>query len=559
MDASVATRPKLLALSLVAAIAPAAPLRRWRPGVLALQLLGMAILLQWLRQVKQNVFGGAIRGPFPLPLVGTLHRFLLKISRMHETSAEDFEEFGSFFSWFYFHKPMVGTNCPFHLRRVLVSKWRRYDRGAEEEAAFGELLGAGLIMVPNAAWGDMRRLYQPAFSDRNILEFAACLRPWAEKFAQGLLVAGEGGRAPLDIQEATQRLTFRAIGLFTLGVDFEDETWLGMLREEMRGTAWPCSNFGQLWAKLLVHVHRRFFWGPVKWWKVLRTREVRAFERAHALLLRVIDTAIEARESGAGRPARFKAPRVFQDLLTLMLSSKGRRFSRTELQHQALTFLFAGHDTTTTLIALCLHLLAKHTAYQKRAKAEAAEPDGPKPFLRACLLETLRLYPSVPLRSRTLAAEDEFTVAEPGRCPMLRDPSAPVKLPKGTGVQFSIYAMHRDPSLWVEPGTFDPSRFEAHTEQGVGSLPVSPLATQDTEALSYLPFGAGPRRCIGERLALVEAEEICAAILRQCEVKLAQGEPKLQAEMHLTLCARGGVPLVFRPAASSPPAKEGPG
>ncbi|CAE8625071.1 unnamed protein product [Polarella glacialis] len=514
----------------------------WRAVIGAIgRVAALGILLKWLCQVAQlrlRLWGPA-GGPWPLPLIGTVGRLLKGgLGNMHKTSLQDVCLFGNMHAWAYFHKPMVNTNCPFHLRRMLVTHWKRYDRSDFEQAAFGELLGQGLILVGNDGWKDMRQLYQSGFNDRNILDFRKVLHTWSHDFVTSLLAAGKHGSQPVDIQEAVQKLTFRAIGLFTLGVDFESEPYLDDLQKTMGST---CSNYGELWFQLLEHTQLRVIFGPFRWWKVLKTASVRTFEKGHALLLRGIDRAIDGRAFAlAADPTERKGAEPFHDLLSCMVGQKGKRFSREEIRHQALTFLFAGHDTTTNLIAWCLYLLVTHPVMLEQARATVRQ--GDMQFLRCCLLETLRMYPSVPLRSRTMSQADAFPAAEPARCPMLRTPGA-VSLPSGTGVSFAINAVHRDPEHWPEPEVFKPSRFEAHVAKAPSALLTAPWASEE-EPLKYLPFGAGPRRCIGERLALLEAEEICCAVLKRCKLQAAAGLPPVD-EMQLTMRARDGIHLLL--------------
>jgi len=292
----------------------------------------------------------------------------------------------------------------------------------------------------------------------------------------------------------------------------------------------------------------RLLCGPLHWWRFVKTPDVRGFERAHALLLKIVDEAVDARQRGE-RPASEAASlngEAFQDLVSLMVGNRGQRFSREEIRHQALTFLFAGHDTTTNLIAWCLDLLARHPASLAEVQSEVrAQPEGPHVFLRCCLLETLRLYPSVPVRSRTLAADDAFEVAVQGRCPMLRTRQGVVRLAKGMGVAFPINAVHRHPDHWASPDAFEPGRFKEHIKDAgdmFSTAWVSSGTSAEVQPLIYLPFGAGPRRCIGERFGLMEAEEVCAAVLRICELRAPASPPPVD-EMHLTMYARGGVPL----------------
>lgn len=517
-------------------------LRRFTQTLFRLVVIG--IVLDWIRQVARLKLGllGASRGPFPLPLLGTSWRFLTKgVSTLHQQALVDFRDFGKMHSWAHFHKSMFSSMCPHHLRRMLVTHWKRYDRSDVEQAAFGELLGRGLIFVENARWGEMRRMYQSGFSDGNIIAFKGLLRTWSEDFARGLLVSGADRQ--IDIQAATQRLTFRVVGLFTLGVDFEEASRLSNLKEKMSPGPWPCENYGELWFRLLEHTQDRFFFGPFHWWRVLKTPHVRAFERGLSLLLEEIEKAFHARLNG-DRPAHPGLSPSFNDLVSLILQgSKGKQFSREEMHHQALTFLFAGHDTTTNLISWCLYLLAERPEMLERARDEAQHVDAAKPFLQCCLLETLRLYPSVPIRSRTVSERDVFTATEPRTCPLLNNPNK-VCLERGVGAIFSINALHRDPDHWPEPDRFDPYRFEEHVSKSGSALPTSPRIADETQPLTYIPFGAGPRRCIGERFALLEAEEICSAVLRHCRLACPPGPPPVD-EIKLTLRARDGIYLLI--------------
>mmetsp|Transcript_71058 Transcript_71058/g.117673 ORF Transcript_71058/g.117673 Transcript_71058/m.117673 type:complete len:585 (+) Transcript_71058:61-1815(+) len=556
-----------------------------RTVISAITQLGvLAVLFKWFCQVAQLrlKLWGVAGGPWPLPFVGTVLRlFSAGLENLHKTALRDVRLFGNLYAWAYFHKPMVNTNCPYHLRRVMVTQWKRYDRSDIEQNSFGELLGQGLILIGNDRWKEMRQLYQSGFSDRNILAFRKVLQSWSHDFVDSLLLAGGHGAQPVDIQEAVQKFTFRAVGFFTLGIDFESKTYMADLEQTM-GTS--CSNYGELWFQLLAHTQLRVVFGPVRWWTIFKTASVRAFERGHALLLRAIDRAIDARTatpsekmssatSGHAAPPTFAVPNhaqhgshsdehpgqhhkraraqsselvatddkeSFRDLLSCMVGQKGQRFSRTEIRHQALTFLFAGHDTTTNLIAWCLYLLVTHPVELERV--QTAVRQGDTQFLRCSLLETLRLYPSAPARSRSLTQADVFCPADPARCPMLRDRCS-VELPAGTGVSFAINAVHRDPEHWPDPEIFKPSRFEDHVAKAPSALLTAPWVT-DEGPLKYLPFGAGPRRCIGERLALLEAEEICCAVLKRCKVQIAPGPPPVD-EMQLTMRAKNGIHLLF--------------
>merc|ERR1712130_196271 len=103
----------------------------------------------------------------------------------------------------------------------------------------------------------MRTVYQSGFSDRNILAFRSLLRKWSDDFAKKLILDGGRGSKAVDIQDRVQQLAFRVVGLFPLGVDFEDEAFVTALDRTMKGSSWSCSNYGQLWFRLLEHTQMR--------------------------------------------------------------------------------------------------------------------------------------------------------------------------------------------------------------------------------------------------------------------------------------------------------------
>jgi cytochrome P450 len=163
------------------------------------------------------------------------------------------------------------------------------------------------------------------------------------------------------------------------------------------------------------------------------------------------------------------------------------------IRDQMLTMLIAGHDTSTALLAWALYLLGAHPETMARLQVEvdsrldrqppAAERLASLHSLESVLRETLRLFPSIHLGNRQV--RQEFSLAG-------------YSLKRGQRLLYSIYLTHRDPDLWPEPDRFDPSRFEGG--------PISPYV--------YLPFGGGPRNCIGAHFGLIEAKVVLARLLQ---------------------------------------------
>lgn len=207
------------------------------------------------------------------------------------------------------------------------------------------------------------------------------------------------------------------------------------------------------------------------------------------------------------------------DLLTRLVGIP--EFDDNLIRDQLLTMLIAGHDTSTALLAWTLYLLGSHPEAMEKAQAQAEvvlqdagtaqKSTSGGHYLDWVIKESLRLYPPIHVSNR-LAAQDIF----------IDDFS----IPRGTRVMVSIYLTHRDPKYWPEPDTFRPERFDRES----GSTPT---------AYSYLPFGGGPRTCIGAAFAQVEARVVLARLLSRFDLDLTG--PRVRPYMGATLEPHPGV------------------
>ena len=245
----------------------------------------------------------------------------------------------------------------------------------------------------------------------------------------------------------------------------------------------------------------------------------RKLKEMHALANSVIEE--RQKHGGEGVP----------DLLDLLLEGEDpetkQRMSLDQLRDNLMTFIVAGHETTALTLSWAIYLMARYPEHQKRARQEAQSvlqgqiagaDDVPNlPFIRQVIDETLRLYPAAAIISRTAMAPDTL-------CGREVRPKDSVIVP--------IYALHRSHVLWENPDAFDPSRFEN---------------PKSIKRYAYLPFGDGPRICIGASFALQEAIIILATLLSRFEFEMVAGkEPEL--EMIFTLRPKGGVWVTTKPA-----------
>lgn len=220
---------------------------------------------------------------------------------------------------------------------------------------------------------------------------------------------------------------------------------------------------------------------------------------------------------------------VGSDLLSVLVAHGQKEPAMDDdlIRDQLLTMLIAGHDTSTALLAWALYLLGAHpeALAQATAEARAVLGDGtPTPdqlkeltFLDTVIKETLRLYPPIHVGNRRAAGDVEVE-------------GYPV--PKDNRVMYSIYLSHRDPAHWENPDDFCPARFDRAQR---GSAPP---------AFAYVPFGGGPRNCIGATFAQVEAKAVLGRILREFDLELLPG--RVHSHMGATLEPRPGVQMHVR-------------
>jgi cytochrome P450 len=204
----------------------------------------------------------------------------------------------------------------------------------------------------------------------------------------------------------------------------------------------------------------------------------------------------------------------------------GTGMSEAEVRSNIVTFIAAGHETTANTIAWTLFLLSQSPEWRAMVKAEARQSlDGPiagvterLPLTRAVIDEAVRLYPPLPAISRAAVASDEL---------------AGEKIKAGGMVVIAPYVLHRHRLLWAKPDIFDPSRFLGEARAAIPKY-------------TYLPFGVGPRTCIGSPFALQEATIVVATIARSFDFRLAPGQT-VWPVLKVTLRPQAGLFMHFRP------------
>ncbi|ESW60669.1 MAG: cytochrome P450 [Rhodobacter sp. CACIA14H1] len=398
----------------------------------------------------------------------------------------------------YAGKPWHMLLDPDALRRVLRDRVEDYPKSDVTKLILGPGIGKSMFVAEGQEWLWQRRTAAPVFSHRNVANLAPVMTAAAERAAERFDAAT--GRAA-DAFEEMVTATFEVISDVTFsGNDEFDRNAVHRAIDAYISQTAKVSLLDILGAPPWVPRPSRLLSGP-------GLRDMK----------RMADATIDRRRAaGPDKP--------MPDLLDLLMAGEdpksGRRMTTEELRDNLLTFIVAGHETTALTLAWALYLCAFDPSVQDRARAEAQSVLGTRaataadvprlPYIRQIIDETLRLYPPAAFLSRTAQADDELCGREVRR---------------GHTVILPIYALHRHRKLWSDPDSFDPDRF---------------APGHQTDRFAFLPFGDGPRICIGANFALQEAVIILSTLLARFRFTAIPGKaPK--PVMILTLRPEGGV------------------
>jgi len=393
---------------------------------------------------------------------------------------------------------------PGAIREMLLDRLDDYPKSIVTKNLLKPAIGESLFIAEGANWRWQRRTAAPVFTHRNMMNLAPIMTAAAERCADRIAEAGPRAVNLLDEMVTT---TFDVIAdvTFSGGETFDRDAVHNAI-EDYISEAGKISLFDILGAPDWVPRPGRIVSGKAM-------RETKA----------VADRAIEAR---AARPHG-----GVPDLLDLLLDGEdpksGRKMTTAELRDNLLTFIVAGHETTALTLAWSMYLVAFDQDVQDRARAEAqsvlqgraatGEDVEHLPFIRQIIDEALRLYPPAGMVSRTAMADDVLCGRE---------------IRKGDTCIIPIYALQRSKLLWGDPDAFRPDRFADR---------------KAIDRYAYLPFGDGPRICIGASFALQEAVIILATVLSRFKFTPVAGKDP-EPVMILTLRPQGGVWLTAEPA-----------
>lgn len=377
------------------------------------------------------------------------------------------------------------VSSPAAIRRVLVDNSDNYRRTHASIRILRPITGDGLLMSSGDAWRHQRRIIAPALAPRMLPMLTRHIVTATEDAVARLAAACD---QPIDLLATVQTLALEIAGrsMFSLRTGQYSAAMRPMLTEYGQSFARPTLFDMVLPASIVT----------------LRDLRRRRFQRRWMAL---IDSIMQERL----RVPASDTPRDLFDLLCAARDPDTRAaFSPDELRDQVATMILAGHETTAVTLFWSLLMLAQIPSVQERVAIEAApldlSPDRAADALdrltytKAVINETLRLYPPAFLIVRQAIAADR---------------AEDIEIPRGAMIMMAPWVLHRHRRLWRDPDSFDPTRF----------LPDAPPPPR----FAYLPFGAGPRVCVGAQFALAEAVLVLAQLARSFHITREDDVPVL--------------------------------
>ncbi|MBI1226428.1 MAG: cytochrome P450 [Bacteroidetes bacterium] len=416
------------------------------------------------------------------------------------------QEMGDFFMMpFLLRKIFIITN-----HEVVAHVLQKNQKNYVKSPAYGQLrlaLGTGLVTSEGEFWRKQRRLVQPAFYKTQLEDLFRGMAVVAEKYIAELTKKSTDGE-PLDIAKEMMTATARIV-LKTL---FSTENTADI--NEMYRVMMDSQDY------LTFRTVKPYFI-PFTYLNGMH----RKFRKDIAWFDSYIFKLIAERRKDANPP---------NDLLTMLLSSKeeetGEVMSDQALRDEAVTLFAAGHETSATMLSWALWLLSQYPEVVQKMRKELVEILGDQmpgfenlrklTYTMQVIQEVMRLYPP------------GFAI---GRQPIAEDEVLGVRIPKNGIMFISIAAMHRDPRYWERPHDFYPEHFTPEREKA-------------RPKLAYMPFGAGPRMCIGNHFALMEMQLLLALLVRQFDFETVKGHP-VEPEPLITLKPKYGILMRVKPVA----------
>ncbi len=400
-------------------------------------------------------------------------------------------------------KTLYFFNHPDHAKHVLADNAANYHKGIGLVHA-RRALGDGLLTSEGELWRKQRKVIQPAFQQRVLSSQAGAIGEEAVSLVHRLRARATDG--PVDLIDELAELTLGVLGRTLLDTDL--------------------SAYGSIRGSLEAVQDQAMFelttLSAVPTWIPLATQL--RFRRARRDLQRIVERMVASRLSRGT-----DGNDVLSRLIVSARDESDPGVGDQRLRDELVTLLLAGHETTASTLSWTFHLIDENPWAWEGLHEEAVRVLGDRlpdfedlhqlRYTSMVLEEAMRLYPPVWILPRLSLAPDEI---------------GGYAVPAGADVLVCPYTLHRHPAFWPEPERFDPQRF-------------APDRANDRPRYAYIPFGAGPRFCVGNNLGMMEAALVLAVVCRELRLAKVPGRAVVPEPM-LSLRVRGGLPVTVRDA-----------
>ncbi|XP_055694693.1 cytochrome P450 4d2-like [Lutzomyia longipalpis] len=495
--------------------------------LVAVVIFILIVVLDYAEKVKR-LWGSCIGGPIFLPIIGNAHQVILKKpTDFFDLLQEGVRHFGDVSRVWVLNMLFISITDPEYVEPILNSS--THISKAQDYSFLQPWLGDGLLLTTGKKWHIRRKIITPAFHFKILDNFVKIFDKQARIFVKKLGQFDPG--SSVDVYPLVSLLTFDVICESAMGTSVDVQ--LNKNSEYVEGV----QEITNILHKRMYNAFLRFKFffrlsrSGIRERKIVKTlnkwTEKLIEKRREDLLRDNIATKKIHGDTAIGE----KDKMVLLDVL-LQATVDGQTLVNEDIREEVSTFMFAGHDTTTSGIAFLLYNIALYPDVQEKIVDEIRYILGMNPnkdislgdlknlsYLECVIKESLRLFPPVPMIGRYFEEDTQ-----------LKD----IKIPAKSTVIIGAFFMGRNATLFPEPNAFKPERF------------VEDETTMKKNPYSYIPFSAGPRNCIGQKFALMEMKTIVVRILQSFRISVDSTYDKPRLVAAIVLRPKNGILLNFQ-------------
>ncbi|XP_071632065.1 cytochrome P450 9e2-like [Temnothorax longispinosus] len=477
------------------------------PSTLLLTILTASICLYYFVLRKLSYFE-RLKIPHvkPIPILGNMAPFVFQRTSHIELLQKIYNLFpnAKYFGIYDFAKPVFVIRDPELISTITIKKFDNFcDRNSFANKILDPMASKNLSDLKGDHWREMRKLLSPSFTSSKMKMMFELISQCAENFVDFVTTqSGKTGKT-YDMKDILGRYATDTVATCAFGISVDS---FKHPNNEFFLLAKKALTFDK-WLVFKFFLHRNFS-------LLARLLNLRMFgPEIEKFFKDIVSNTVKVRdEQGIVRP----------DMIQLMMETRnkdsGPEFDIDEMTAQAFVFFLAGFDTTSTAMSFMTHVLAVNPDIQSKLREEIDDvlrQTNGKPtyeainhmkYLDAVVNETLRLYTPASFLDRKCVKETKL--------PAATSDGEPITMKPGDNIWVPVFSLHRDPKYYPQPEKFDPERF----------------LKGDVDNLVFIPFGIGPRMCIGNRFALMEAKVMLVYLLSRCDL-----EPDVKTRIPMVL------------------------